>query len=392
MELVEGDDDGSIPPDEDNIRSESHIKNLQEQIHVLQQEKEVHMKIIEDLRNIVEVEEERCKKIKESANHMVHAFEMKDLYLGQQNSDEDVKSRFRELIGRIKAWPPPSAQVCPPSHLELAAEMNHEFEKIAPGVTDLPSFLQTPKNLRLFIRGYISLAIAEMLFRTLPSGSHYGSCGEDVWMDKELAHGVLLVENRLSNAGKLITYSAECALTEIHQDRNSISLREFHDWRALTMTLISKSDDASSKTKTNVEGYVTQCRNRIMDVVSKLVATTNRRALEDSLLKVLIQAVALSQTLRCQRAYWSVRHPSAMRQGAQSELPDDWVFFDQATMDDGHDDEDTDAEGTQIQYEKVVEIFVTPSLFKRGNSDGERFDVETCIERSEVICHSLSLS
>ena len=387
---LESVDDVSISLDEDDIRSGSHIKNLQEQIHNLQLEKEVHTKKVDDLQNKLQIENERCKKIQESANHMVHALEMKDLYVGQQDSDEDIKSRFRVLIGQIRTWSVPFAQVCPPSQLEFAAEMNDEFEKVAPGVTDLPRFLQTPRNLRLVVRGYVGLAITEMLFRTLPSGSHPGSCGVDVWMDKELAHSVFLVENRLSNAGKLIIYHVECALIAISQDRQSISLHEFHDWRALTMNLISKSDDASSETNESVEGYVTQCRNWIMDVVGELVAAKNRRALEDGLLAVLKQAVRLSRTLRCQRAYWSVRHPGAMGQRAQSGLPSDLVLFDEATMDDVDGNEDSDAEGTRIQYGKIIEIFVTPSLFKSGNSDGERFDVEACIERSEVKCRTLS--
>lgn len=41
--------------------------------------------------------------------------------------------------------------------------------KVAPAVTDLAPYLQTPKNMRLFVRGYVSLAIAQMLFRTLPT-------------------------------------------------------------------------------------------------------------------------------------------------------------------------------------------------------------------------------
>ena len=386
LELVEEYDDVSISLDMDNVRSESHIKSLQEQIYNPQQEKKVHAKIIDDLHNDLEVEDERCKKIKESATHMAHALEMRDLYVGQQDSDEDIKSRFRVLIGQIRTWSVPFAQVCPPSQLEFAAKMNDEFGMVVPGVTDLPRFLQTPKNLRLFVRGYVGLAITIMLFHTLPSGSHPGSFGEDVWMDKELARGVFLVEDRLFNAGKLRIYLVGCALIAISQDRQSISLREFHDWRALTMTLISKSDGASSKTNKSVEEYVIQCRDRIMDVVGEFVATKNRKALDDDLLAVLKQALRLSQTLRCQRAYWSVRHRGVIGQRAQSGLPSDLTFFDEATMDDSDGNEDGDAEGAQIQYGKIVKIFVTPSLFKSGNSDGERYDVETCFERSDVKC------
>lgn len=52
-------------------------------------------------------------------------------------------------------------------------------------------------------------------------------------------------------------------------------------------------------------------------------------------------------------------------------------------------DEDSDEEDSRIRNGKTVEVFVTPSLFKSGRSDGERFDVESCVQRSEVKCRVL---
>ena len=73
----------------------------------------------------------------------------------------------------------------------------------------------------------------------------------------------------------------------------------------------------------------------------------------------------------------------------QSGPPDNLVFWDKATMDDIHGDEDGDEEDAHIQERKIVEIFITPGLFKSGNSDGELFDVEMCVERSEVRCRAV---
>lgn len=115
------------------------------------------------------------------------------------------------------------------------------------------------------------------------------------------------------------------------------------------------------------------------------------RQIEDHTLStVLLQATKLSQTLRCQRACWSVRHlGDAIHQRRKSRRPHELVVLDEATMDDKHGDEDSDEDDGQS--EKIVEIFITPCLFKSGNTDSERFDVETCIEHSEIKCRTPSI-
>lgn len=45
--------------------------------------------------------------------------------------------------------------------------------------------------------------------------------------------------------------------------------------------------------------------------------------------------------------------------------------------------EDTSDEDDPL-YERLVEVVVTPALFKRGNTDGEQYDIETCIEPAKV--------
>ena len=90
-------------------------------------------------------------------------------------------------------------------------EAIEEFGKISPGVSDFQRFLQTVENLRLLVRGYVGLAIAESLFRTIPYAPDPGSCGEDVWMNRELAHSFASIENSLFHSSKsyhVFDYSA----------------------------------------------------------------------------------------------------------------------------------------------------------------------------------------
>jgi len=68
------------------------------------------------------------------------------------------------------------------------------------------------------------------------------------------------------------------------------------------------------------------------------------------------------------------------------------LLYDEGTMIDlgGDEDEDENGQPVREQCTKIVGIVVAPALFKRGNSDGERFDYESCIKRAEVKCRALA--
>ena len=141
-----------------------------------------------------------------------------------------------------------------------------------------------------------------------------------------------------------------------------------------------------------MEGHVSDCGHRIMSLIGPWVDQKTRQKLEEELLGILFQAVRLSQTLRCQRASWSVRHvvdPSTQDPGLTTSASPP-LFFDEAVMDDKHgdDDSDIDADDPMDRSRKIVEVVVSPALFKRGNTDGERFEIESCVEPAEVKCYS----
>ena len=129
-----------------------------------------------------------------------------------------------------------------------------------------------------------------------------------------------------------------------------------------------------------METHVTSCHRHIMSVVGPWVAQGERKVLEVELLEILFSAVSLSKTLRCQRACWSVRHVDGPSAGESV------IFSDEAIMDDKHGDEDSDGQQMPTANGKFVEIIVSPGLYKRGNIDGERFEFESCIARSDVKC------
>jgi hypothetical protein len=110
--------------------------------------------------------------------------------------------------------------------------------------------------------------------------------------------------------------------------------------------------------------------------------------LADGLFTIFAEAVHFSQYLRRQRAMWSVRFPQRpVVIGHQGEIQQSGpLMFEPAAMkDDYGEDEEMDKETLRRQ---TVELVITPALYKRGNLDGERFDIEYAAAPALVIMYS----
>lgn len=101
-------------------------------------------------------------------------------------------------------------------------------------------------------------------------------------------------------------------------------------------------------------------------------------------------ALELSRLLRRQRTSWSV-HFSATRQqivpGGNTAAIHTALraIFDDGVMKDMDLDEEEIPSSDQYCH-KYVEIIVGPALFKSGNIDGEKYDMENVMEKAEVSC------
>lgn len=138
---------------------------------------------------------------------MQYVMKSKELFVEPQDSDDFIYSRFQTLVGQIKTWSVPFAQEKPKLHENFPAAAIDHIRRVAPSITDKESFekfLRIPKNMRLFVRGYVGFAMADHLFRSLPyntMGHLAGFHGTDVWMDQELVQPVSLLEETLLYAG-----------------------------------------------------------------------------------------------------------------------------------------------------------------------------------------------
>ncbi|KAL8639629.1 MAG: hypothetical protein Q9228_003353 [Teloschistes exilis] len=355
----------SEPYDEHQVESDAmrrgdYVADLKGRIHQLESQVHAQTQTIAKLQSDLKTETQNVKDVKLSANKMAFALENKELFVGRQDSDDAILTEYRALVSQIKTWSIPFAQGPTINVNDVSREYVKEIQKVAPAILDFPQLLQTRKNLRLIVRGYVVMVMETCIFRFLLYIPRRRTQGKDVWMDGVLAQSFAEIEDSLFLRG-------------------TTSDRHLHDWRAFTTTLISKQAGPSNVGK-GMEHHAAECSDQIFQVVGNWAPEENRKALYDGLHSIIFQAVKLSQTLRCQRACWSIRSVKSEDpafQGSGRKAPS---FFDECTMQ-GDDDE-----AENQQFRKIVEVLVTPALFKRGNTDGERFDTETCLERAEVKC------
>ena len=154
---------------------------------------------IVELETMLVEEQMKCKQLKDSTDKMILKLENKDLFIGRQDSDSAVVSQFSHLIDRVATWSIPFAQHEHTSTSNLPQIPKEDLRRVVPVPIE---FFRSPKEVRLFVRGFVSLAMTEMLIRTLPGGGYLGPPVMDLWMDEQLAHAFNTVEIAFFDSGR----------------------------------------------------------------------------------------------------------------------------------------------------------------------------------------------
>lgn len=169
-------------------------------------------------------------------------------------------------------------------------------------------------------------------------------------------------------------------------DRNIVSFRSFNDWRAFTAELLGKCSAVTQGTKDSklaLPDSVHAAVNDVMDIVYPWHKTGLREDIqkdEDKLHSIFMEGVRLSKLLRRQRALWTIRFPLSI--SASTNI----TTFDPACMEDERNNEET----VEELMKRPVEFVVTPALYKRGNSNGERYEKEDARCRAKVVLQGLN--
>ncbi|CAG8962467.1 hypothetical protein HYFRA_00014197 [Hymenoscyphus fraxineus] len=316
---------------------------------------------------------------KESATRVRLAMQDKELFIGPQALDRIVQEKFITLFKNVRTSSRFLNGGEPVNLLSFKPEVRKQFDIIAPGLDDagICNLLNGKSTRRYFLQGWIALVMTERLFPTLPDEQYPGTDTKDLWLEGSQAGNLRDLERALSN--------------------KAVNPKDLNDWRAYSASLLWKSR-VSDNFPASTHDYMWKLCGEIMETAGIWCPDHHERdKLAAELFNIFSEAVHFVRLLRVQRAQWSLRFPKPhntaprilLQQGQLNSLDTKLrpiVMFDESTMRSiapHDDDERTD--------NKFVQIFIRPALFKRGDTDGEKFGVFSCIDASVIMWGELQI-
>ncbi|KAL8821400.1 MAG: hypothetical protein Q9223_000549 [Gallowayella weberi] len=322
-------------------------------------------------------EHDKVQRVTQSAHHMQTVMDNKELFLGPQATDDEVRARFDSVLASIKTWSTNFTSGSVESDM-FKEEYLADYQSVAPmcrNTSHLMRLVSNKKCRRLFVRGWAAFVMSKLLFRTLETENQPASQAHDLWLDSSTAQSFLNIED-------VIYRAAQAQLVNREADRKEIPYRMFSDWRAFTARLLSKNIQGTLEDHSQAE------ISRAVKEVMELVAVWEKaHEHEMSLTSIFVEAVRLSQLLRQQRALWCVRFPprtAVLEKRLETEQITSLKFDPTCMKDEWSEEED---EKANVHHGRPVEIVITPALFKRGNLNGEHFDQEYQAAPASVILY-----
>ncbi|KAH0368177.1 hypothetical protein KCU65_g4235, partial [Aureobasidium melanogenum] len=282
--------------------------------------------------------------IRRAADKLQANMRKKEVSFAPQLLDNEVLSKIGTLMNKIKSWSKYFKGSTSGPAVQPDEESLHVYRNVFLGIVDLNplgSMLEDRKRRRLFVRGLTAYIMCLKIFPASPTKLHHGSGAPDRSIDPGSAKSFSALENTM--------------LTSDLPDG------KVNDWRALTFHLFSMLKQTDS-----MNGLVQAEIHKICDSITTLInpwcqADLDHQQVHQELFDIFDEGVRISQLLRQQRAYWTIRFPQVIRTNVSA--PGGVLPFDRAWMED-ECFEDTMSQG-------MVDIVVTPAVFKKGNADGE---------------------
>jgi len=111
----------------------------------------------------------------------------------------------------------------------------------------------------------------------------------------------------------------------------------------------------------------------ILEMISTWAKPTeDLQKIEANLKGIIQKAIDMALVLRKQRACWSIKFPPPP------------AIFDDKIMEDIDGDDEGDGDEGEMVIDRGVALFIFPGLYKRGNADGEHYDIESCLVKTKV--------
>ncbi|KAJ3457159.1 hypothetical protein FSOLCH5_011745 [Fusarium solani] len=344
------------------------IKELMHDNQILQESKmklEGHMQKLDS----------ECSRLKNRVEAMQSARDAQESRLGRQEQDDSIKEQVANVFQPIKKW---TTNFCrdalqPVDVTGISSSFTPLIQRVIPSIHSLeglPTFLSgsNMKRRKMFVRGWIAFNVTRVLSdpRQLDSES-------DLWLPKMQRDAVKSLETVFISSDEEIDQSS------------------YHEWRTLTLALLDKRFHSCPWTQDTME-TLDGIMQTTLEVIRPLGSPTADMAeLKRTLLQnVFVPAVELSQVLRRQRAYWSVQFPHVMatKDLLSDEHTQPYIFKPDQMADIDSSDEEADTRG---QCLKSVDIIILPGLYKCGDNDGERYEIESVVEKAQVSCEDIEV-
>jgi hypothetical protein len=150
-------------------------------------------------------ERDAAERTKRAVHKMQSVVDNKELRLGPQATDEEVRAKFGSILASIKTW---STDFTGGGGEPGAFQENRlsQYLCVAPihtTTSGLEHLVHDKKRRRLFVRGWAAYVMSDMLFRTLTAETHSGPQGDDYWLEPRASYSFCYLENKIYFAGKL---------------------------------------------------------------------------------------------------------------------------------------------------------------------------------------------
>ncbi|KAG9760354.1 hypothetical protein KCU73_g2934, partial [Aureobasidium melanogenum] len=254
---------------------------------------------------VIEVENLQCEKadltkeiddIKRAADKLQTNMRKKDVSFAPQLPDSEVLPKIYTLISKIKSWSRYFLGSDSSPSANFDSKNLHIYRTVFLGIVDLNSLrsmLEDRKRRRLFVRGLTAYIMCMTIFPASPTKHHRGSDAPDRSIDSASAKSFSTLENTMLSSG--------------------LPDGKVNDWRALTFHLFSML-----KQTDGMNGLAQAEIQKTCDSITSLIKPWCQVELDyqkvcQELFEIFDEGVRLSQMLRQQRAYWTIRFPQVIR-------------------------------------------------------------------------------
>lgn len=166
-----------------------------------------------------------------------------DTLLGHQMTDYEVSAAVHQLLDDTKTW----VQQLPLSSTPAVVTSLRDVQdtdrvmSVLPQlrrIEDLPQYVSDRRRLRSFIRGLVGLTVVESMFGN-DGPKKRGESGRDHWLPTDIDTSVGALE------AALLLQASPPKTTAPSQNR-ALDLKNFHEWRVATFSLLAKLYGESS--------------------------------------------------------------------------------------------------------------------------------------------------